>query len=102
MLLVLSDLPWKDVVEAAFGALLEPPTGPPVPNPLAGRFWFSPLADWVSYHQSISLFRIMSLAKYRRQRRYQSRRGGAEVLSTYFAIFRQVYLERFCIILEAK
>lgn len=27
-----------------------PPTGPPDPYPplLGGRFWFSPLADWVS------------------------------------------------------
>lgn len=34
-----------------------PPTGPPAPYPLLdGRFWFSPLADWVS-NQSIQLFR---------------------------------------------
>ena len=55
MLLEFSGAPGKpdDVAAAdpgAPGPPTGPPTGPPPPYPplLGGRFWFSPLADWVS------------------------------------------------------
>lgn len=45
-----------------------PPTGPPEPySLLGGRFWFSPLEDWVS-NQSIQLFRYCVLPKLRQQK----------------------------------
>ena len=55
-----------------------PPTGPPEPYPLlGGRFWFSPLEDWVS-NRSIQLFRYIVLPDLGDKREYW-KEGDREV-----------------------
>jgi hypothetical protein len=75
-----------------------PPTGPPdgypVPTPLlVGRFWFSPLADWVS-SQSVRCSECCLGPN--------DGRDVRESDGTHFAIFGKVDLQSFGVILETK
>ena len=93
---------WAAAAAAAAAGLPEaPPTGPPAAYPppgpllLVGRFWFSPLADWVS-SQSVRCSEccLFCLAD-------KGEEGEGQSDGTHFSIFCQVNLQRFGIVLEA-
>jgi len=76
-----------------------PPTGPPdgypAPTPLlVGRFWFSPLADWVS-SQSVRCSECCLLVQMTKEMPW-----GSD--GTYFAIFGKVDLQSLGVVLETE